>query len=111
METTIGKAAGGRWRLGWDESVNPSKPPRTFDKREMYRTIEARPGDIYKYDDNTLAWYCPSRKKGLHALKTLPEWFTVQVECHAEWIFNFPLERLDEVAQVARPYRSRKPSP
>lgn len=83
------------------------RPPRTLDKRDQYRIIPCRTGAIYHYGSGILAWYCPSWRIGQFALKNLGDWFTVQVEADEEWIFQFPADRFDQVAKVAKPRRKR----
>ena len=109
-QTLLEKMAGKRYRLGWDGAIDPKHPPRNTEERNMYQLIVCRPGNIYEHSENFLAWYCPSRRKGLHALKVLGGWFQVHVEAEAEWIFTFPSDKFSEVTKVARPHRIRQVS-
>ena len=109
-QTLLEKMAGRRYRLGWDGAIDPKHPPRNTEERSIYQLIMCRPGNIYEHSEKILAWYCPSRRKGLHALKNLGGWFRVLVEAESEWIFTFPSEKFSKVAKVARPYRIRQVS-
>ncbi len=107
-QTLIERVAGKRYRIGWDEAARHEPGGKThFEKRDMYQLIPCQYGDIYKFASGILAWYCPSRQKGTWARKRLGPWFTVQIECEDEWIFNFPAEKFPEVAKCANPRRRR----
>ena len=107
-KTLIEHTAGKRYKIGWDETVDATHPPRKFEERDQFQIIPCRPGNVYKYDDGVLSWYCPNRLKGTYALKRLGDWFTVQIECEEEWTFNFSASKFREVAKCARPYLKRQ---
>ena len=97
------KLFGNRFRIAWDGAYNPKNVPR--DKLDSsYMELPCRFGQIYAYDENSLAVMVDYHRKIAAIISRIPGVETLQ-DGDDEKTFRFPLEMFNEIAAIVKPHR------
>jgi hypothetical protein len=111
--TLIERIAGDKYQITWDEAVKHQEKAKSDpDLRAMYQIIPCKHGEIYENGEGKLAFLCTGlricdRIAKLKITKDL-SWLDIFLETDEGYVFLFPLERFEMVAEWAKPNKKRR---
>ena len=112
--TLIERIAQSGYQIAYDEAALSEIGGRSGLARGQYQFLPCKYGEIYEFGAGVLAWYCTGPRVAERVKKEIEkralDWPEVLVEADTETVFIFPITHFDEIANLAKPRRSRSAS-